>query len=123
MPEANLFVEKRAHPRVPVKIPVTYRVVEDMAGIQSILEMRKNETSTQTLDISLGGMYIVAEQALSIDTILHLDIALPGKSKKITAYGEVAWSKESGAGLRFMMIKNEDLESLKEFLNESSPGK
>ena len=123
MPEGNLFVEKRAHPRIAVKIPVKYRVVEDLAGIQSIVEMRKNETNTQTLDLSLGGMYIVCEQHLGVGSILHLDITIPGKEKRLTAFGEVVWSKDSGSGLHFMMIKHEDLEALSAFLNESSPKK
>jgi hypothetical protein len=123
MPDGNLFVEKRAHPRVSVKIPVKYRVVEDLAGIQSIIEMRKSETNTQTLDLSLGGMYIVSNQPLGVGNILHLDITLTGKEKRLTAFGEVVWSKDSGAGLHFMMIKHEDLEALQAFLGESSPKK
>ena len=119
MPEANLFVEKRAYPRIPVKLPVKYRLVDDMAGAQSILEMRKTETNTNTHDISLGGMYIVSDQKLVVGNILHLDITLPGKTKRLAAFGEVVWSKDSGAGLRFMMIKNEDLETLKLFMEET----
>lgn len=123
MPEANLFVEKRAYPRIPIKLPVKYRLVEDMAGIQSIIEMRKTEANTQTHDISLGGMYIVSNQPLTVGHILHLDITLPGKAKRLAAFGEVVWSKEAGAGLRFMMIKNEDLDFLKTFIEESSTKK
>ncbi len=123
MPEANLFVEKRAYPRVPVKLPVKYRLVDDMAGIQSILEMRKTETNTNTNDISLGGMYIVSDQKLTVGNILHLDITLPGKAKRLAAFGEVVWSKDSGAGLRFMMIKSEDLEALKSFMDETDKKK
>ncbi len=123
MPEANLFVEKRAYPRVPVKLPVKYRLVDDMAGIQSILEMRKTETNTNTHDISLGGMYIVSDQKLTVGNILHLDITLPGKAKRLAAFGEVVWSKDSGAGLRFMMIKSEDLEALKSFMDETDKKK
>ena len=123
MPEGNLFVEKRTHPRVSVKIPVKYRVVEDLAGIQSIIEMRKSEANTQSLDISLGGMYIVSEQLLGVGSILHLDISIPEKTKRLAAFGEVVWSKGSGAGLHFMMIKHEDLEALSAFLDEVSPKK
>ena len=123
MPEGNLFVEKRAHPRVSIKIPVKYRVVEDLAGIQSIIEMRKTEAHTESLDISLGGMYIVSDQPLGVGSILHLDITLLGRERRLTAFGEVVWSKDSGAGLHFMMIKHEDLEALSAFLEESSPKK
>jgi hypothetical protein len=123
MQDANLFIEKRAHPRVPVKIPVKYRLVEDLKGIQSIIEIRKTVTNTESLDLSLGGIYIVAEQKLEPGHILSLDIFLPKKERPLSAFAEVVWSKESGAGLHFMLLKNEDLVALTAFLDDANPAK
>lgn len=119
MPEANLFLEKRVHPRVSVKIPVKYRLVENLEGIRSVMEIRKNETQTHSLDVSLGGMFIETEEKLEKGHILSLDISVPGNPRKISAFAEVVWAKESGAGLHFMLIKNEHLESLKAFLEKA----
>ncbi len=120
MDEANLVVEKRANPRVPVKIPVKFHLVDEMAGIQFVIDMSKTLTDTQTLDISLNGLYIVADQKLNPGSILYLEITLPGSTNPLTAFGEVVWSKESGAGLRFVMIENEVLMALEAFLKEPS---
>ncbi len=121
MPEANLFVEKRSNPRVPIKIPVKFRQVEDLTGIQNIIEKQKNDNIAHSGDMSLGGIYIVASERLEIGTILHLDFHLPENTKHLTSFAEVVWSKESGAGLRFIMIKSEDMETLQNFLNGTAP--
>jgi Tfp pilus assembly protein PilZ len=123
MPEAKLFVEKRSNPRIPVKLPVKFSLVDDAAGIQNIREMQKKENLTQTGDMSLGGIYIIADQRLEVGTILHLDFTLPDKPNQLTSFAEVVWSNASGAGLRFIMIKGEDMEKLQSFLTEPPPSK
>jgi len=119
VPEANMFVEKRIHPRVSVKIPVKYRVIEDQKEIESIFERRKKEQNTETVDVSLGGMYVVTEQIIQVGSILRLDISLPNKSGVISAFAEVVWANETGGGLHFLAMKEEDMESLKNYLSKS----
>lgn len=116
MPEANMFVEKRVHPRVSVKIPVKYRVIEDQKEIETVFERKKREQTTRTMDVSLGGLYIVAEAVLNIGSILRLDISLPEKSSLISAFAEVVWANETGGGLHFLAMKEDDAESLKTYL-------
>ncbi len=41
MPEANMFMEKRIHPRVSIKIPVKYRVIEDQKSWKRFLSVRR----------------------------------------------------------------------------------
>ena len=123
MPEANMFVEKRIHPRVSVKIPVKYRIIEDQKEIDSVFERRKKEQTTKTMDVSLGGLYIVAESVLNIGSILRLDISVPAKASIISAFAEVVWANETGGGLHFLAMKEEDVESLKNYLGSVSDGK
>ena len=52
MPDANMFVEKRVHPRVSVKIPVKYRVIEDQKELETVFEREKKEQTTRTMDIA-----------------------------------------------------------------------
>lgn len=123
MPEANMFVEKRVHPRLSVKIPVKYRVIEDQKELETVFERKKKEQTTRTMDVSLGGLYIVAEQVLNIGSILRLDISIPEKSALISAFAEVVWSNETGGGLHFLAMKEDDVESLKTYLGTLSNGK
>ncbi|HEY5038995.1 MAG TPA: PilZ domain-containing protein [bacterium] len=123
MPEANIFFEKRADQRISVKIPVKYRLVEELQGIQSILESKKTITNTESLDISLSGTYIVTEQKLDIGTILNIEISIQNTSRTIFSAAEVVWSKESGAGLRFILLKDDDLKALRVFIEETSTKK
>lgn len=123
MPEANMFVEKRVHPRVSVKIPVKYRVIEDQKEIETVFERKKREQTTRTMDVSLGGLYIVADQLLNIGSILRLDISLPERASLISAFAEVVWANETGGGLHFLAMKEDDAESLKGYLVNVSNGK
>jgi c-di-GMP-binding flagellar brake protein YcgR len=120
MPDANMFVEKRIHPRVSVKIPVKYRVIEDQKELETVFERKKKEQTTRTMDVSLGGLYIVADQILSVGSILRLDVSLPGKSALISAFAEVVWSNETGGGLHFLAMKEDDVESLKSYLSKTN---
>lgn len=122
MPEANMFVERRVHPRVSVKIPVKYRVIEDQGELATVFERKKKEQTTRTMDVSLGGLYLVADQLLNIGSILRLDISLPEKTSLISAFAEVVWSNETGGGLHFLAMKEEDVESLKGYLSKASNG-
>ena len=123
MPEANMFVEKRVHPRVSIKIPVKYRVIEDQKELETVFERKKKEQTTRTMDVSLGGLYIVADQMLNIGSILRLDISLPNRPSLISAFAEVVWSNETGGGLHFLAMKEEDVESLKTYLTGLAQGK
>ncbi len=123
MPEANMFIEKRVYPRVSVKMPVKYRVIEDQKEIDSVFERKKKEQTSRTMDLSLGGLYLVADQILAVGSILRLDVALPSQPGLISAFAEVVWSNETGGGLHFLAMKEEDVESLKNYINQISPEK
>jgi hypothetical protein len=58
----------------------------------------------------------VADQALKLDSLLSLKITLPARTEVISAFAEVVWSNEKGAGLRFLAIKEQDINALAEHL-------
>src|ERR1019366_351860 len=109
MPEANLFLDKRLHSRVPVKIPVTFRLMDDHKEITNIREMATKVKTGQTMDTSLGGMYIVAETTMKTGDIISLKISIPERTAPTTAFAEVMWSNATGAGIRFLAMKDEDV--------------
>jgi hypothetical protein len=115
-----MFVEKRVHPRVSVKIPVKYRIIEDQKELETVFERKKREQTTRTVDVSLGGLYIVAEQLMNVGSILRLDISIPEKNLLISAFAEVVWSNETGGGLHFLAMKEDDVETLRNYLAAGS---
>ncbi len=122
MPKADMFLDKRAHSRIPTKIPVSYRLMDDQEEIKNIRELGAKTKNAETLDTSLGGMYIVADQALKIGTLLSLKVSIPERMNPISAFAEVAWANETGAGIHFLAMKEEDLELLAAHLKKiSSP--
>lgn len=121
MPEGKMSVEKRAFPRIAVKIPVKYRVVEEGKEAKDIQDWRRSELNAYTLDVSLGGLHLVLDQPLKVGEIMNLDLfLLDDKTKTLRVYAEVAWSNQDGAGLKFLMMKESDQRALKAFLDSPS---
>ena len=120
MPEANLFVEKRAYPRTSVKLPVTYRLIEETkgAGKSKNLERKQGEQKSHSLDLNLGGLYLVTEQFLDPESILRMEISLPKLSQVISVYARVVWSDETGGGLQFESMVEKDEIALKRYLSQ-----
>ena len=123
MAEANLFVEKRVHPRISVKIPIKYYFAEVEEGaIENIVEWRLQDKNGQTLDLSLSGMYFAVDQKLIINSVIRLEIPLSDESNLLPIYAEVVWVNEEGAGLHFIEMMDEDVECLKAYLAEVNAG-
>ena len=118
MPEATMFIEKRATRRVSEKIPVKYRLIDDPQGFEAFGREKKEEKTTQSRDISLGGCFIAAEQFFNIGSTLRLDFSFPSISSLISAFAEVIWANESGGGLKFIAIKEEDEKTLKNYIDK-----
>ncbi len=120
MPEAKMSMERRENPRFAMKIPVKYCLEKDKEVIKVITEWRKEAKNAYTLDMSLGGMKIVVDQPLSMGDLLKFELYLLDKVNVVTIFAEVMWSGPDCAGIRFLMIKPEELDALKVFLEKSS---
>ena len=122
-PDGDMFIEKRVHPRVTLKIPVKYRVIEDQTEIKTVHEHKLNEQTSHTFNMSLGGLYLVSDHILEVGCILRMDITLPEISEMFSVYAEVVWANDTGAGIRFEAIKEEDLDTLRNYLSEKTHSK
>ena len=122
MVSSHQFKEKRGYPRVPIEIHLKCRLMEGALHADSISEMRKRTINSTSVDVSLGGMYIRAEQPLSVGTIMALDFSVPEKPAGLSAFAEVVWTNDEGAGVHFLALKEEDMESLKVTLSKASSG-
>jgi len=122
MPEAEMFVEKRTNPRLSIKIPVKYRLVDNQMEMKNVQEWQKSQQNAYTLDLSLGGLQIVVDQPLKVGSIHQFDIFLLDKTDCVCPYAEVVWSNEKSSGLKFLMMTGEDQEHLRNFLEKTSAG-
>jgi CheY-like chemotaxis protein len=87
--------ERRQSARVAVQAPVSMQT-EGSSAVEAIL-----------LDLSIGGMDVLAAKPLPIAALVHVSFDLPDIGTTIVAEAEVAWSTPNGqTGLRFL-----DLES------------
>ena len=119
MTNASIMVDKRVHPRISLKIPVKYHLIEDQEKVMTVREGPGNGTTKQTMDMSLDGLYLVADSIPEVGSVLRLEISLPDRSSVIAAYAEVVWSNGAGGGLHFEVIQEEDLETLKNYLSQA----
>jgi c-di-GMP-binding flagellar brake protein YcgR len=121
MTDSNIFRERRVYPRIPLKVPVNYRVVEDQKEITTISERNRTKQTTHTINMSLGGMCLQSRESIGVGSIVRLEIALPDIPHMISAYAEVVWSNGSFGGLHFEAIKEGDMDALKDYLSRSHP--
>jgi uncharacterized protein (TIGR02266 family) len=107
------FVEKRAHPRAAVTIEMEFK--EEIDFIKAYL-----------LNISGGGIFIKIDEALLLDTIVHLRFKLPRDSRLIEAEGKIVWCNPKGGrgyfpkgiGIKFTKLDSDDAERIKAFVDK-----
>ena len=120
MPKAMLTVDRRSKQRVPVKIPVTYRLETDEKILRTVEEWRGARKHAFTLDLSLQGMRLAAGRELEKGMVLRFDLFLLGKVQVASIYAAVRWVRDGQAGLRFLMMKEKEMGALDEFLKNSA---
>lgn len=85
------MIEKRAHQRTRIDAPLTY-----------VLRGRHDQ-SFQGIgrDISVGGIYIEADQPAAFNSEIIIHVRLPGNSKTFALPGIVRWVRPNGMGVQF----------------------
>jgi len=84
-----------------------------------------------TADMSIGGLYLAADQTMVQDARVEISFTLPGTPRRIRAIARVAWLNHPdgrvkprlpvGFGVEFVEINPEDLEVVKQFLETMGP--
>lgn len=113
-----MFSDKRTKPRVPIKIPIKYSLAENEKEFETLDERKNRQKASHSLDLSLGGLYLVAEEVLKVGNILRLKIYLLSESVFISALAQVVWANQKGAGIRFLAMKDADVEALKDYIDK-----
>ncbi len=122
MPEARMYLNKRAFPRVPVHIPVTFLVMKEHKEIKDIRELIEKTKKAETLDASLGGLMLAGDQALNKGDVLTIKFSVPSRTTPLSAFAEVVWIKAEGVGLHFLSMREEDAKALEVYLQTFSKG-
>ena len=78
------------------------------------------------LDISVGGLYLKTELALSVDEHISLIMHLPNRLDPVTCNAKVAWINPAigsrkpelppGVGVEFLDLTTEELDSISSFI-------
>jgi hypothetical protein len=69
------------------------------------------------IDVSVGGVKIVATQLEEIGTEVYIDLHFPELNDKVAyAEGVIAWVKEGQMGVKFTLITDEDKKIINEFV-------
>ncbi len=107
------MIEKRAIPRFKVPIKLEYQRPD-----------KKEKYSSLTLDISMKGLRLQAQEVLRKDEILDLFFYFPNKPPQ-EAVGKVLWSENFStyfqAGLCFLSIKDSLKEDIFEYILKYFP--
>ncbi|HXJ21422.1 MAG TPA: PilZ domain-containing protein [Polyangia bacterium] len=80
---------------------------------------------TQTQNISLGGLYLIAAAPLPIGSTVQLRFTLPTQPEPVEVAGDVRWvvnkspGGESGIGIRFQGLRARDVWALNRFFQSS----
>jgi hypothetical protein len=109
------MLEKRTHSRMPVKLPIQYRLLDNPEQVEKF----KGKVALAK-DLSMEGMFlkIAPDRALRTGEVVRLDISLPEISKHLFAFGEVVWINRLGAGIHLMLMPDEDRQYLKSYLDQ-----
>lgn len=106
---AILKRERRQSPRIAVQAPVSIHL-RDETAIECIL-----------LDLSTGGMEVLAAKPVDSSSLVHVSFDLPDCDTHIDADAEVAWSTANGqVGLRFLEMEIRIREQLTDWLRSRS---
>lgn len=71
---------------------------------------------TNLLNVSQGGVAIRSEQAISLPNAVRVRFTVPGSNLSVGAQGEVVWSKQHDAGIRFLRMTARNTQDLQLWL-------
>ncbi len=99
-------VPRRRHHRLPVSVPVRYRLANSSSYIESEIS-----------EIGVGGALLTTPEPLPIDTELTLEVVPPGGAGAIAIAGRVSYHVTTGgSGLRFVSRDGDGERRLRELI-------
>src|SRR5579862_1159748 len=71
---------------------------------------------TNLLNVSQGGIAIRTDRAISLPNAVRVHFTMPGGNLKVGAQGEVVWSRQRDAGIRFLRMTARNARNLQLWL-------
>ncbi|HLB89462.1 MAG TPA: PilZ domain-containing protein, partial [Terriglobales bacterium] len=103
--------ERRRSFRVPVQVPVHLRVMQNGAEMEGIL-----------LDLSEGGLDLLAAQPLYHSATVAVHFSLPQTDTEVDVRGEVSWANPNGeSGVRFVDLPENLRTTLRAWMATHAP--
>ena len=108
--------DKRVRGRIPIRDKV-----------QIICDNYEKFITEYADNISIGGMFIKTDKPFPIGTQFGLELTIGNEDKRISAVGEVVWTKEfgatvdkrpSGMGIRFIELRGKSKLFIKELIEK-----
>ncbi len=89
----------------------------------AFLSFQSNEeTPVMTLDLSDGGMAVLAKDKLVVGSSAFVRFLLPGTNTRIECKGKVMWSRNDGqAGLKFLHLSDSGRDDIKKWFSKHRP--
>ena len=105
--------EKRRDIRIPEENTIILNVLPEgeEAGVKEVFEL-------PSLDISAGGLRVVAKDSFPADREVNLEFVLKNSQRVIKGRGRIRWAAHSAdenqfeVGIEFIKLKPEDLAAL-----------
>lgn len=107
-------VDRRRHPRVKCNLSIRVRRMEDPSATVSADSRR--EVIMTAVNVSQGGLGVRSMQPVGSNELYRISIDLPGRSEKVTAFGEVIWSDHLQGGIHFLAIHEDQESHLRNFV-------
>jgi len=115
------MIERRKYPRLNVDVDVEYAILTTLSP-----EDKDSQSTTQTKNISAGGICIIVYEDLPVGSLLHLKIFLPDSFEAIEAKGKIVWKSEMfmssdlrsryEVGVEFVEINEEDRDRIYKYV-------
>lgn len=71
-------------------------------------------------DISIGGMFVVAERALPFGAELSVHVTLPDQVEEIVLPGVVRWQRPEGMGIQFGLLGARETHAITEYVSSKA---
>ncbi len=110
------FSEKRKHPRLDIRIPLTYKELRATSPVSK---------GALTKNLSVGGVKFHSDRFISLSCRMVVEINLPSISKPLRAISKVAWIRKLQAGgdyeigNQFLDMRKDDRSLITDFIKKA----
>ncbi len=111
--KSSAQLERRRFERAPITAQVEYELTNSSSGPSRVRRSMAN--------ISTGGLFITTEEPLKAGARMVVRFELPNKHRVIAVSRVVYIKKNSGLGVEFLSLDDEDLDEITAYIANLKP--